>query len=502
MILKFVDRRKELDILERTVEDLRNESKNNIAIIGMRRIGKTELLLRFKEKNKANDVLYPYINLQRIGNLDSFRFLYVKELLYEAGVRKKKVQSKTELTKWEDLLILSAKLGVDNEVKKIYETKSIEILFESQEEILAKLDLFCIYLLDEFQYILNFKNFLNTMRAIVEKQKKISYIVTGSAISLMTNIFSQSDQPFFAQFRRITLGPLPKQDCKSLARFLLQKTIVSDSALNWVYKLTNGHPFHTISLCRRLREEFDEINIQTVKYAFLKEVLNENGDIYLLLDYIYNDSLSRAYKGMIHRQILLTLAQQDGLNLSEVSRRIGKPTGEMSNYLKFLLRTDLIIRQNNDYYFRDPLLRFWLAKTYLGIDLSELKQQGVVDDLINDLEEKFLKASSELGKAKEYEFKSKFEDEYGLKLSNYLSKDGQIELDLVGQKGQVTYIFEIKWRNKPSNYKDLKKFVEKVKNSKFKAKTRMFFAAQSFTDGARKYAKRSGIELIEEITAV
>ncbi len=136
--------------------------------------------------------------------------------------------------------------------------------------------------------------------------------------------------------------------------------------------------------------------------------------------------------------------------------------------LNELVKVDLLVEKDSQYFFKDQVLRYWLSYRELGTELSEKPRERVLDELMGDLEERYLRASSESGKAKEYEFRAKLEDKYGLKLRNYISPDGQIEFDLVGRKGRATYIFEIKWRNRSSNYKDLKKFVEKVKSSEFK----------------------------------
>lgn len=384
----------------------------NLAIIGNRRIGKTELLLEFKSKFQKNrKLIIPYLNVQRVGDINSFIFSYYRELLFEIGQKKGLIANKINLSTWEDILVLSAKLNLDDITEKLKRENGIDalsLLFESQEKILQRIGFISVFLLDEFQYSQNFGiRFFEVMRGIVEKQKKSAFIVTGSSISLMENIFSQSKEPFFAQFRRLYLGPLQKQDCIELAKTLLEKHELNIDlpSSTELFRLTNGHPFYVVSICRRIIEAFDDVNIDKISYAFLEETLSPTGDIYLVLDYIFNESLSRAYKGEFHRQILLTLAQTQGLTLTEIAQKLCKPSGEVSNYMKILLKTDLLVREKNNYYFRDPLLAFWLKNTYLGVNDAELEKETVRKNLILELTEKYLKLASELGKSKEYEFK-------------------------------------------------------------------------------------------------
>lgn len=499
MIETFVDRQRELETLNRVAKSLKLGDKINVAIIGMRRIGKTELLMKFKEGSKE---MTPYLNMQRVGSPESFILAYLRELVFEAARKKGLVKSKTEVVDWSDILIVAAKLGVDAEVKKIQDAKSLAILFELQEPILVRLDEYCVYLLDEFQEATDIdKNFLNIMRSTVEKQRRICYIAAGSAITAMEKIFSDGEQPFFGQFRRMYLGGLSKEDTKALVKTILKPhgIAIDDVGAGLVYKLTSGHPFYGLAICRRCIEEmYGRVSGKELYYVFLDEVLSEKGDIYLLMDYVFNESLSRAYKGKWHRQMLLTLAEEEGLILSEVARRVNKPSGEVANYLKFLLRSDLIVRQDDRYYFRDPLLRFWLAKTYLGIDTRELKKERILEIIIKELEEKYLKAKTELGKAKEFELKYRFEDKFGLELENY---EKEVELDLVGEKEGTTYIFEIKWRNREAGYRDIEKFIEKVEISKFASKDKkLFFVSRGgFTTEAGGLAREKNVEMIEDV---
>ncbi len=94
---------------------------------------------------------------------------------------------------WDDLLILSAKLDVDKEVKAIKDG-NIETLFDAQDSILDKTEQKAVFILDEFQEVLNFKGFLEVMRAVTEKQKNIAYFISGSAVRMMEEILSPENR--------------------------------------------------------------------------------------------------------------------------------------------------------------------------------------------------------------------------------------------------------------------------------------------------------------------
>ena len=486
----FVDRRVELKVLRSAYDSLKKGEKVNVAIIGPRRVGKTALLLEFKEKAQG---VISYLNLQRVGSLESFIFAYTRELLYELASALDMKTERSELLTWDDLLILSAKLNVDREVKAIKEG-TLETLFEMQESILEKTEQKAVFILDEFQEVLNFKAFLETMRAVTEKQRNIAYFVSGSAVRMMEEILAPKN-PFFGQFRRIYLKGLPKEDTILLAKTTLERSGVdtTHSALELIYNLTQGHPFYVLALCRRLIEEgFEKIRRKDIHYAFLTELLSEKGDIYMHLEYLFNESLSRAYKGPIHKQILLVLAQEEGLRLSDIAKRLNKPSGEVSNYLKFLLRTDLILRQEDRYYFADKLMRFWLAKTYLGITELELRRERFLEELIKELEEKYLRAKKELGIAKEAVVRERMREAFGIDFKPY--RRGEVEFDGVAFDDRI-YVLEIKWRNKPATYRDVEEFIRKVKNE-FGSAVMFFFSKSGFTEKAKELCEKEGVKML------
>ena len=302
--------------------------------------------------------------------------------------------------------------------------------------------------LDEFQDITELKtykeikNVLALFRSITEEQKSTHYLITGSAIRLMEKILKDPSQPFFNQFNILRLNPFTREDSNELATKIYKTRQMKHTKPSLIYRYSMGHPFYITAICEQssllARRLEDNINEDITTRAFLEETLSPDGRIYLICEYIYETSLKRVQGGLTLKTILNILAKKEGLTLTQIAKRMYRPTGQVHSYLKSLTESDLITEENDRYYFRDPILRFWLAKTTLGLDIDYSINPKKIRDLTKEFEEKYLKASTELGKAKEYEFKAKLEDKLKIRLRNYHSKDGQIELDLIGGKKQST----------------------------------------------------------------
>ncbi|MBT9439092.1 MAG: winged helix-turn-helix transcriptional regulator [Desulfobacterales bacterium] len=228
----------------------------------------------------------------------------------------------------------------------------------------------------------------------------------------------------------------------------------------------------------------------------MEEVLGAGGGINDLCNYLYTISLERArYKAPL-KSVLRILSNDPYLTQSQIAKVLGKSQGEVRNYLLPLEEIDLVAKEDRKYFIIDPLIGLWISGKEFGIERLTFPKK-VTERYIKHLEEKYLRASTELGRAKEYEFRYKMEEKFGLTLDNY--NKGSIEFDLIGEKEGTVYIFEIKWRNRAASYKEMKKLMEKVELSEFASggKKLFFLSKAGFTESAEKFARDSGIELLD-----
>ncbi|MEA3254285.1 MAG: hypothetical protein U9Q22_00435 [Candidatus Altiarchaeota archaeon] len=164
------------------------------------------------------------------------------------------------------------------------------------------------------------------------------------------------------------------------------------SGLPPIHKYSGGHPFYITVICERAsllaKRLEDNINEDLLTRAFMEETLSPDGRIYLICDYVYDTSLKRVQGGLTLKTILNLLAKEEGLTLTQIAEGMYRPTGQVYSYMISLIESDLIIEKGNRYYFRDPILRFWLAKTILGLDIDYSVNLRMIRDLTKEFEEK------------------------------------------------------------------------------------------------------------------
>ena len=505
----FTNRKKELKLLELLKEELRNGKQIRVSFFGLRRTGKSLILKEFLKKNlHENDVRVVYLNFEEFTtNPEDFALNYVGRICFWVS-KAKRIE---DFTTHENLLV-NAPEEIRHEIlslitllkeERVNRTALLNMTFSFPSLLAEKLNLKIIILLDEFQKILeiskfrNCRNILDIFRAKIEANN-VTYVISGSAISIMHNIVADHASPLFDQFKEESIENFDRIS----ARELVGKIIKCDLNIkDFIYSISYGHPFYINAISTRvkiLNEIYDlKINRELVKKAFVIELLSKKSEIYKHCEYIYDISLERAKYSNSLKGVLKILARNEGLNQSQVARKLKVTQGAMRTYLNSLMNVDIIFERDNKYFFKDKILQYWLCYREYGIEISEFPKEKIINALVNELEEKYLRASTELGKAKEYELKDKLEKQFELKLSNYL-KDN-IEFDLVGLKENTHHIFEIKWRNKPVDYKDIKNFLDKIKKSEFKDKNKkLFFISKSgFTKQATDILKKNEIEKIE-----
>jgi predicted transcriptional regulator len=200
------------------------------------------------------------------------------------------------------------------------------------------------------------------------------------------------------------------------------------------------------------------------------------------------------------KSILSILSIEEGLNQTQIAKKLKITQGAAKEYLNELIKINLIVKKDNTYHFIDPIFRYWIAYVQEGVEIGGYPSEKDLHSLVKDLDKKFQQASRQLGIAKEYEFKVKIEEKFDIQFSNYISRDRKREFDLVGKKDDVYYIVEVKWRNRKVSIKDILDFSKKIQHSIFsdKKKTMLFISKSGFDEKALQEAHKEEIHCLDK----
>ena len=481
----FTNRVNELTILAQVVDDLLTGRPRHVALFGLRRIGKTLVCQEQMRRLRAGSAVIPvYLDLQDLASSpELFAQRYVGLSCFWAvehglGPTDPYLNATDLLQTNAALLPVVARTAgaLINEMSKQKTDHStlLNIAFDFPERLAEALGRPCMYFLDEFPELVTLGSFpgvgdpFKHFRATLQRQTQIAYVITGSAVSATEHIVRDHESPLFLQFRALELHPFTPEDTQALTEKLAGR--LSPAAQAAVHTFTFGHPFYITALAERVRElasgEAAEITPDLVSQAFVLEALESRGQIYGYCRYLYDISLQRARGYGVLKALLQILATEDGLALSEIAGRLRRQASAARDYLRRLMEVDLLVEREGRYFYVDPVFRYWVAQTTKGVDVENFPRQEDLKRLVADLAERFARASTQLGRAKESEVRELLRKLVGrtvpgaylgqsapipvpvfTRIEPYRSPDGQTELDAFAENGE-RWAVEVKWRQK------------------------------------------------------
>ncbi len=517
----FTDRVSILKKLNLALDEVQAARPAAVALIGRRRIGKTELLRYWVATLKRKDVFPIWVDLQEGGSAPIALARYWYGCAAYWFLEKDRGSPARYLSYMDPDTALSLAveagnrplsetgLAIQRELakEKPDERLLLSMVFDLGENLAQDSGTHCLLIIDEFQDLSLLSNFKQIgdifalFRSRMQVQQRTLYVVAGSAVRLMEDIFSSGESPLFGQFRTDYVGHVGREDSSRLAVKLCPELSPSDLAN--LYRLTGGHPYYIHQVARSCRELLSTHGPQDdlVTRAFVMEASFAAGAIYQHCQYVLETSLKRARGYAMLKNIMFALASEGALTLSALARRLKRKAGEARTYLESLMSVDLISKtEDNRYTISDVVLAYWLRHERLGLVDATGAPERVLGELLADLQERFSQVTAELGRAKEFELYYFVESHQGKEvrgcrvpkfrriIKNYLLPDGA-KIDLFAINDE-TWAFELKWKAKRVGRKELEKFVKKIRTNHY-----VVVSLAGFTAEALQFAKKHGIHL-------
>ena len=194
----FCNRREELNNIHNAINN-----RYSFWMYSPRRFGKSSLIFKAFETLNNKKIIPLYFDLYNVHNLDDFVRKYSQIIAKGLFNWKTNIENLSKIA-YQYFKNLYPKISIDAlgtpslslEIQKIEEQRDIETVLNIPEQLAGDKQI-CIAF-DEFQEIQRIEPFLNNwMRSAFQKQKKVSYIFSGSKQSLMEYIFTDTNSPFY-----------------------------------------------------------------------------------------------------------------------------------------------------------------------------------------------------------------------------------------------------------------------------------------------------------------
>lgn len=421
--MRFVDREAELKALSE-IEALSRKKLFVVALYGLRRVGKTRLLLEFLRVIGSGH-----------GSVDGTGHGYGKDGLY-FFVNKSKT-SNDLLVEFQDILRKS---------KVLRELESVDSWDKFFEVLLKRKTPPIVF--DEFQ---NFSFVEPTVFGIMQKNIDLNetkpglVILSGSLIGLMKNLFKNSKEPLYGRIKKgIKLEPLNLSSCLELAKELgFQK-----EELIKFYCVFGGYPKYFVSM-----EDF-ELEGKSTLEIICSLLLSKGAP----LEDEVNSILSQEFGGRsgVYYSILEAIANGNNTVSTIAGTMNTKPTSitrqikELKDYFELIELERPFDGKRGMYKIKHPFMQFWFSQIYKNYSDYAARKPEFIEGLKNNL-------NGVYGKAFERAAKEFLKNRLGLeearrqwgKIQGAKKGKNAYEIDCIGKVGKILYAFEFKWKELP-----------------------------------------------------
>ncbi len=357
----FCNRREELNNIHNAINN-----RYSFWMYSPRRFGKSSLIFKAFETLNNKKIIPLYFDLYNVHNLDDFVRKYSQIIAKGLFNWKTNIENLSKIA-YQYFKNLYPKISIDAlgtpslslEIQKIEEQRDIETVLNIPEQLAGDKQI-CIAF-DEFQEIQRIEPFLNNwMRSAFQKQKKVSYIFSGSKQSLMEYIFTDTNSPFYEYGFKMNIDPISEKDLTNYIKRQFKKTEqnISNNTIKEILSESRCHPHftqHFASFVWDLILEGEDQENPDFKEKWLKRIVAGQS---LIFQNIY-DQLSENQRKIL---FAISVLEEDEKLFSNALRNKYKlpEVSSMTTGIKSLAKKNLIQKVNGSYEIINPVFEEWV----------------------------------------------------------------------------------------------------------------------------------------------
>lgn len=493
----FLNRNQYLDILEKRIGGLKDNYRQNIAIIGDELIGKTSIIFKFLNKFYDNRIIVLYLEI-RPESLTSFARRFIGVLLYNFLV-----SSGIFLKEDLDFLIKRAQKYIPKTIEKIKlilaclnRRKKNDIFTELLslcEIINQETNKFCVVIFDEFHNLesMGIKNLYSEWSKLLIFQKNTMYIIISSMKFKAKRILSKDLSLLFGNFEIINVEPFDIKTSEDYLECTLRSLDLNKGLKNFIIHFTGGYPFYLEIIAKTLLKSSSS-NLTDVLEDLLfapSGILNQKFSNYLkrFLDNPYSqDYLS-----------ILYLISSGHNKLKDIAHILHKQKKELNLRINYLLELDTVTRNGDFLKINDRVFSFWLKFVYQeksqSLTFDAKNQKALFRDSIENMIQEFLLDAKRSVIERTMELLRLFEDEVvqierkKLRLTRFKEikllefKSERLKEGLIGRSQDSLWIVGFKYDLLTDE--DIVEFAKECRKYRHKLQKKIIIALKDFDAG-------------------
>lgn len=367
---EFRDRTAQLARLAHATLKLQLGKPHWVALLGPRKVGKTSLLLEAARRASAPVVFAIFDAFDHVpvtGEVLRLIVLRVVDRVFSAECGQS-LEATIDDDAYRALLAGSprfAKLPPDLR-QLLLGLRQLELtalttarMLDVPERLAEKLGLRLVIAIDEFQELAALKvgrpasDVVPMLRSVWQKHRHVSYMVAGSARSLMTELVASQRSPFFGHFELVEVGEFGPRDAVDL---LMDSASVSHEVAVQAINAVGGNPFYLQLLGEQLTAIPAPRDEAALKEALSRLVFQRTGRLAMF----FEAELMRVVGRSATFLAMLEQLSRGPARPVDLQKALRLPSSTVVNYLARL--GDVIrVREDGAWELTDPVMAKWLA---------------------------------------------------------------------------------------------------------------------------------------------
>lgn len=347
---------------------------NNYALVGIRRVGKTSLILKLADVFREKGIIPVTLSVHEIIPLTPENFLkrysiaVANAYIPDAGITQK-IES-FFAGKWSGFADFVKNVKISVSIKELatfwFEqsqsneknyTQLIERTILNPEKIALESGKKFAIFIDEFTAIKALgSEFLSALRENMQKTPNVEYVISGSAVGLMSQILGSKNSPFYGFFLSERVEGIDEASAKKLlARINKFNVNLGDDIIKEAIKRTRCYPLYL----QGFGDSCLKMALSTGKKKITKKEFNKCWNRMLDQLYFHFQYLEGELRGK-KREIMKVIATKNKHHLAEISQATEIDMRSLGTYLKRLIDEGFLYRENGYYTYSDPVFEEWM----------------------------------------------------------------------------------------------------------------------------------------------
>lgn len=341
----------------------------NTILISPRRWGKTSLVKKVMANVIRPDIKIIYIDVFSCKSEYDFYKMFASTIIQ---------QTSSKIEEW----MTTAKEFLSRVITKVaFSPDSIqeyslsfefpakddaEDILQLPERIAQKKGIHIVLCLDEFQQVAEFQDsmtFQKKLRSVWQHQQNVSYCLFGSKRHLMTELFSDSSNPFYKFGDMMFLKKIPTEEWIPFICHKFQETgkVITEKQAERICKVTENLSSYVQHLSWIVWYKAKPVVTNEMVDESIEELLEQNKVFF-----------QREVEGLTELQLNLLKAIANGVDTGFTKKEVIKKyrlesSANVQGIKKSLLKKDLIDIDGSIITYNDPLFKLWIKKNIPNI---------------------------------------------------------------------------------------------------------------------------------------